>query len=75
MVNIIIAILAIAVVSGSIYSLITGEYGIQPYMQVLSGLMVFALGLKVLQKNRAIAVFCFLASGFSIFIGVYILLN
>ncbi|WP_425339536.1 DUF3953 domain-containing protein [Lentibacillus salicampi] len=70
-------------VSGSIYSLITGEYGIQPYIQLLSGLMVFSLGLKMFQENRqnrkAKATFSLFASGFvlfvSIFVSIYVLLS
>jgi len=81
--NISIVVLAIAVVSGSLYSLITGEYGIQPYMQLLSGLMIFTLGLKLFLENRknrkAIAIICLLASVFififSFLVGIYVLLN
>ncbi|UOQ83534.1 DUF3953 domain-containing protein [Gracilibacillus salinarum] len=71
--NIIIALSSIAVISGSIYSLLAGEYGIQPYLNLLLGLTILALGIKNFQKNRAIAAFCFLAAGFSLFVGTYML--
>ncbi|WP_306973549.1 DUF3953 domain-containing protein [Alkalibacillus salilacus] len=74
--NIIITVLAITVISGSIYGLSTGEHGLQPYIQLLSGVMFFGLGLKIFQQNqKTTAIFIFLVSGFILFVSIYVLVD
>ncbi|WP_411954152.1 DUF3953 domain-containing protein [Alkalibacillus sp. S2W] len=74
--NIIITVLAITVISGSIYGLSTGDHGLQPYIQLISGVMFFALGLKVFQQNqKTMAILIFLGSGFILFVSIYVLID
>lgn len=73
--KIIRVILAIVVVSLSSYSVIIGEYGTMPYIQLLLGMMFLVWGINEFQENRkATAILLLLTSGFSLFVGVYTLL-
>lgn len=55
----------------AVYGLVTKNFEFQPYMMLFLGLMILVMGLEEFQKNRVIAIFCFLAAGFSLFVGIY----
>jgi hypothetical protein len=76
LINIILGVLGIAVLFGSAYSLITGEYGLQPYLLLLMGLMNIVLGIKVFHENqKGIAILLFIASGFVLIVSIFILIG
>ncbi|UTW69503.1 DUF3953 domain-containing protein [Anaerobacillus sp. HL2] len=69
--KIIVAILAIVVLSLSAYSLKTGEYRLLSYAQLLLGLMLLGLGIIQIQEKRKVTwIFLFLSSGF-VYLSIY----
>ncbi|MBU8907519.1 YczI family protein [Desertibacillus haloalkaliphilus] len=69
-------ILAMIVVILSAYSLITGEYGIMPYTQLLLGLMLFVIGIVEIEgKRKGTAFISFISSGFVLVVSINILLT
>ena len=66
--------LVITAIALSSYGLITGTNGIiVPYLLLLMGLMLIVMGITEFQKRKADAFNLFLAAGFVLFVGVYIL--
>lgn len=66
--------LTIIIVALSVYGLTTGTSGvIMPYVLLLAGLMLLVMGIIEFQKRKATAFTIFLAAGFSLFVGIYIL--
>ncbi|WP_010529053.1 DUF3953 domain-containing protein [Lentibacillus jeotgali] len=69
-------VLAFIVVSLSVYTLVTDEYGIMPYMQLCMGAMLLAFGINELhEKRKGTAIFLFFTTGFILFVGIFILLS
>lgn len=69
-------ILAIIVFALSCYSLLTREYGMLPYMLLLLGLMVLFTGIIEIRKKRKVsAIMNFIAAGFCLFVGIYLLFS
>ncbi|AOY74686.1 DUF3953 domain-containing protein [Clostridium formicaceticum] len=60
----------------AIYSLVTGNFGVMPYMIFSLGAMLLALGLSELQRKRkSIAYMLFLVAAFNIFVAIYTFFN
>ncbi|MBU8907514.1 DUF3953 domain-containing protein [Desertibacillus haloalkaliphilus] len=69
-------VLAVIVVILSVYSLITGEYGIMPYTQLLLGLMLLVIGIiEIQEKRKGTAFTSFVSSGFVFVVNITILLT
>lgn len=69
-------ILAILLVSLAAYGLITGEYGVLPYIGLLSGAMLVVWAISEFQENRkTVAVLFLLLSGFLLSGGILLLLS
>lgn len=65
-------ILAIIVITLSVYSLVSDIHEIYPYMSLFLGLMMMVIGISEFKaKRQAIAIMCILVSVFVLFVAVY----
>lgn len=64
--------LAIIVISISAYSFITDRYELLPLGLLVMGVMLLIMGIsEFCEQRRIVAIFAFLAAGFSIFVAIY----
>lgn len=71
----VIEILGIIVAAVSGYILVTGEFNNLPYLHLLLGVMLLALGIRdYKERYKSRAVLVLIVSGFGLFTGVYTLL-
>lgn len=62
-------ILAIIVITLSVYSLVSDNHEIYPYMSLFLGLMMMVIGISEFKaKRQAIAIMCILVSVFVLFV-------
>ncbi|MFP7255032.1 DUF3953 domain-containing protein [Terribacillus goriensis] len=64
--------LAFIVVTIAVYSLVTGNHALSPYMLFFLGLMMIVMGISEFKaKRQAEALTCFTVSVFVLFVSVY----
>jgi len=69
--KIIVAILGMIVLSLSVYSLITRNFDIQPYNQLLLGIVMLILGIMELKEKRKLTtILFFLTAGVFCYVGI-----
>ncbi|PAF21019.1 hypothetical protein CHH49_13295 [Terribacillus saccharophilus] len=65
-------ILAIIVITLSVYGLVSDNHDIYPYMSLFLGLMILVIGISEFKaKRQAIAIMCIFISVFILFVAAY----